>query len=48
VVVLQPYLLQVGLALVVDFLLEVEVVRVVVGLVLVLWLVDLVPVVDFL
>ena len=46
--VLQPCLLQVDLALVVDFLREVEVVRVVVGLVPVLQLVDLVRVVDFL
>jgi hypothetical protein len=41
-------LLQVDLALVVDFLQEVEVVHVVVGLVLVLWSVDWVLVVDFL
>jgi hypothetical protein len=40
--------LQVDLALVVGFLREVEVVRVVVGLVCILRLVDLVPVVDFL
>jgi hypothetical protein len=48
VLVLWPYLLQVDLALVVDFLQEVEVVRVGVGLVSVLPLVDLVWVVDFL
>jgi hypothetical protein len=48
VVVLQPYLLQVDLALVVDFLQKVEVVYVVVGLVPILQLVDLVLVVDFL
>jgi hypothetical protein len=46
--VLWPYLLQVDLALVVDFLREVEVVRVVVGLVPILPLMDLVRVVDFL
>jgi hypothetical protein len=38
----------VDLVLVVDFLWEVEVARVVVGLVLILWLVDRVLVVDFL
>jgi hypothetical protein len=48
VLLLRPYLLQVDLVLVVDFLWEVEVVRVVVGLVLVLWSVDRVQVVDFL
>jgi hypothetical protein len=47
VLLLRPYLLQVDLALV-DFLWEVEVVCVVVGLVPVLWLVDRVLVVDFL
>jgi hypothetical protein len=45
---LWPYLLPVDLALVVDFLWEVEVVHVVVGLVPVLPLMDLVRVVDFL
>ena len=45
---LRPYLLQVDLALVVGFLRGVGVVRVVVGLVPVLWLVDRVLVVGFL
>jgi hypothetical protein len=45
---LRPYLLQVDLALVVDFLWEVEVVRVIVGLVSALLLVDWVLVVYFL
>jgi hypothetical protein len=48
VLLLRPYLLWVDLALVVDFLWEVEVAHIVVGLVLVLWLVDWVLVVDFL
>ena len=47
-VVLQPYLLQVGLVLVVDFLRGVEVVPARLGWVSVLRLVDSVPVVDFL